>query len=246
MENDNTKRWIIILLIIIIFLLCIGIGFLAYGYLGNSSETENPSQPTAVPAEAQPTSEGPIVFQTFMVDRERILEGECANISWQVDNADLIQLKQDETLVLDNAPAQHTYQACHDQYGIYVYRLEAENGSGSANWIELQIIVDSDTSSSSSPPAATLSPAEGTITINYYYVEPQRIKVGECAKIYWEVLNADQIRLVRDEVVIVTNGQLTDEFTDCHDVRSIYRYRLEAENSDGIQNHMELQVIVDP
>lgn len=246
MENTNSKRWTIILLIIIIFLLCILIGFLAYGYLNDPAEPESPLQPTVVPTEVQATNEGPIVFQTFTVDQERILEGECANISWQVDNADLIQLKKDGILVLDLAPAQHTYQACHDQYGIYVYRLEAENGSGSSNWIELQIIVDSDTSSSSSSPAATLPPAEGSITINYFYVEPQRINVGQCATIFWEVSNADQVRLIRDETLVLPYGQLEDEFADCHNERSIYRYRLEVENSGGISNFMELQVIVDP
>jgi hypothetical protein len=122
--------------------------------------------------------------------------------------------------------------------------LEAKNGSGSENWMELQIIVEGNSGADS--PAATLPPASGNVTINYYYVEPQRIKVGECATIFWEVLNADQVQLLRDEVVVVPYGQLEDSFTDCHNERDIYRYRLEAENSDGIYGVMELQVIVDP
>jgi hypothetical protein len=258
MDNQNTKRWVIILLIIIIVLLCMAVGLLAYDYFGDSQGTEPTNVPaTAIPTqtspteplepespESQPTHEGPISIQTYSVDKGRIQVGECANISWQVDNADLIQLKRDEALVLDQAPAQHTYQACHDQAGIYVYRLEAKNGSGSENWMELQIIVEGDSGANS--PIATLPPASGTVTINYFYVEPQRIKVGECATIFWEVLNADQVQLLRDEVVVVPYGQLEDSFTDCLNERAIYRYRLEAENSDGIYGVMELQVIVDP
>ena len=258
MENDNTKRWVIILLIIIIFLLCIAVALLAYNYLFSSPETEPTSVPlTAVPTQAaatalpaaddpepQPTYDGSITFQTYSVDRGRIPAGECANISWQVDNADLIQLKQDGAMVLDQAAANYTYQACLDQAGIYVYRLEAQNSAGSDNWMELQVIVEGNSESGS--PDATLPPASGDLTINYFYVEPQRINVGQCATIYWEVLNADQIQLLRDEVVVVPYGQLEDSFTDCLDERAIYRYRLEAENSDGIYGVMELQVIVDP
>jgi hypothetical protein len=60
------------------------------------------------------------------------------------------------------------------------------------------------------------------------------------------VLNADQIQLLRDEVVVVPNGQLQDSFTDCHNQAAIYRYRLEAKNSDNFYSVLELQVIVDP
>jgi hypothetical protein len=39
--------------------------------------------------------------------------------------------------------------------------------------------------------------------------------------------------LLRDEEVVVPNVQLEDSFTDCLNQAAIYRYRLEAENSDN-------------
>lgn len=261
--QDKNNRWLMIIGIILIILLIIGIGLLAFYFIRGTPEVEPTSLPATAaptnvvatepaPAETEPPASGDIVFQTYSVDRDRITAGECANISWLVENADLIQLKRDSAVVLDHAPASHTYQACLNDQGIYVYRLEAANASNS-NWIELQVIVESDTGASAatqSPvdtgPNATLPPATGTVTTNLFYVEPQRISVGGCATIYWEVLNADQIRLLRDEVVVVPIGQLEDSFTDCHDQAAIYKYRLESENSENYFSILELQLIVDP
>lgn len=263
-QQDKSNRWLMILAAIIIILLIIGIGLLAVYLLRDSPQPEPTSVPATAaptqvaptepaPAEAQPTSSGEVVIQTYAVDRDRIPAGECVNITWVVENADLIQLKRAGELVTDQAPASHTYQDCLDESDIYVYRLEASNKAGSSNWMELQVIVDlpAGASETTQPPAdsapdATLPPATGKVTVNSFYVEPQRIKVGGCATIYWEVLNADQIRLLRDEEIVVPNGQLQDSFTDCPDKAVIYRYRLEAENSEGNYNIMELQVIVDP
>jgi hypothetical protein len=268
-QQGKDNRRLSIIGIIIIILLLIGLGLLVVNLLRGSPEPEPTSVPaTAVPtqvapteppstesapAEAQPTSSGEVIFQTFTIDPERITTGECANLTWVVENADQIQLKRDGAVVLDQAPAIHTFQDCLDVSGIFVYRLEASNTAGASNWMELQVIVDLPPGSSEStqPPAdsaadATLPPATGKVTVNSFYVEPQRIKVGGCATIYWEVQNADQIRLLRDEEIVVPNGQLQDSFTDCLNSAVIYKYRLEAENSEGNYNVLELQVIVDP
>ncbi|MGD9091516.1 MAG: hypothetical protein PVF74_01615 [Anaerolineales bacterium] len=256
-KQDNNQRWLLILATIIIVLLMIGIGLLAFYLLRDSPQPEPTSLPDTAtptqvpptepaPAEVQPTQSTEILFQSYAVDRDRILAGECVNISWVVEGADLIQLQRDGVLVLDQAPPSHTYQACLDNPGIYIYRLEAGNAAHS-NWIELQVIIDPGTQA---PPdsggEATLPPTTGQVTVQAFFVEPQRIQVGECATIQWEVLNADQIQLLRDEVVVVPNGQLQDSFTDCHNQAAIYRYRLEAKNSDNFYSVLELQVIVDP
>ena len=261
--QDQSNRWLMIIGVIIIILLIIGIGFAAFYFLRGDPQPEPTSIPaTAVPTEAPPTQPAPtepppantgeIVFQSFAVDRERIAAGECAVLSWVVEGADLVQLNRDGAVVLDQAPASHTYQDCLDVSDIYVYRLEASNTANS-NWMGLQVIVDLAPGAAAptqppaeNGPAPTLPPATGDVTMNYFYVEPDRIAVGGCATISWEVLNADQIRLLRDGIVVVPIGQLEDSFTDCHNQAAIYRYRLEAENSDNNYNVLELQVIVDP
>jgi hypothetical protein len=266
MENSNqpdkNNRWLTIIGIIIIILLVIGIGFAAFYFLRETPQPEPTSAPATVesteplptqPAytEPPPAESGEIVFQSYAVDPERITAGECVNLTWVVEGADLIQLKRDGAVVLDQAPASHTYQDCLDVSEVYVYRLEASNAANS-NWMELQVIVDlaSGAAATTQPPGesgsvATLPPATGDVTINYFYVEPERMPAGNCATISWEVLNADQIRLLRDGTVVVPIGQLEDSFQDCHNQSAIYRYRLEAENSEGNYNVLDLQVIVD-
>ena len=89
-----------------------------------------------------PPAEGPVSVQSFTVEPPRIEAGGCVTFSWAVDNADSIQLKRDETVLLENAPASGTYQECPPQKGVFRYRLEASNGSGHYNWSELLVIVD--------------------------------------------------------------------------------------------------------
>lgn len=64
--------------------------------------------------------------------------------------------------------------------------------------------------------------------------------------ISWEVFNADQIQLFRDGEVVIPSAQLEGTYEDCYEKAGIYVYRLEARNSEGNYNLLELQVIVDP
>jgi hypothetical protein len=92
--------------------------------------------------------------------------------------------------------------------------------------------------------SATSQPASGTITFQSYFVEPERINAGECVVLSWAVENADQIVLRRDGSSVVGNAQSSDTFQDCLNQAGIVVYRLEASNSAGESNWMELQVIV--
>ena len=271
MENGETqekkRNGIPILVVIIVILLIVLAGILAYYLLRDSpeptlaSETLAPGVTQAAPTLPPPTaagesSAGQVVIQSYTVESERILAGGCANISWLVENADLIQLVENGVIILDQAPASHTYQTCPPEPGVFVYRLNVSNSAGSANWLELQVIADPIEAQSGAanqtpaPPEAQsrepLPQATGPVTINKFYVEPQRTNVSGCATLYWEVLNADQLRLLRDGVLVVFNPQLQDSFEDCYDAAAVYQYRLEAENSEGNYNVLELQVIVDP
>lgn len=271
MENGETqekkRNWIPILVVIIVILLIVLAGILAY-YLLRDSPEPTPASETLVPGvtQAAPTlppptaagesSAGQVVIQSYTVEPERILAGGCANISWLVENADLIQLVENGVIILDQAPANHTYQTCPPEPGVFVYRLNVSNSAGSANWMELQVIADPVEAQSGAanqtpaPPEAQshepLPQATGPVTINKFYVEPQRTNVGSCATLYWEIFNADQIQLLRDGVSVMQNPQLQDSFEDCYSAAAIYQYRLEAENSEGNNNVLELQVIVDP
>jgi hypothetical protein len=63
-------------------------------------------------------------------------------ITWETENAVLLQLYRNDELILDNAPPKKTLQQCLDQPGYTVYRMVAENSDGVSNWIQLQVKVD--------------------------------------------------------------------------------------------------------
>jgi hypothetical protein len=95
------------------------------------------------------------------------------------------------------------------------------------------------------PIPVTEQPGTGPITIQSFTVDPTRIQSGQCVIFNWSVQGADIVHLLRDDVVIAEDNGLTDSFKDCLDQAGIYRYRLEASNTDGFYQWMELQVIVD-
>ena len=260
MGTDNASNkvptWQFWVIIAIIIAFVVGI-VLAWIYIQDRSMQLTPKDtlvPTvATPTSPPPTEAGPVVIQSYAVDRELIMVGDCINLTWVVENADFIRLMRDGELVIDQAPANHTFRDCLNQAGTFVYRLEVENNAGSSNWMEMQVIVDLPPQPTATPvplptkpPELSLPPATGRVTINLYTVDRPRITVGECATISWEVFNADQIQLFRDGEVILPGGQLKGNFEDCYDAAGIYVYRLEARNSEGNYNLLELQVIVDP
>lgn len=87
-------------------------------------------------------------------------------------------------------------------------------------------------------------PATGPVTIETFTLAPDRIPAGECTTLSWEITNADVVTLSRDGTVIY-NAKAVDSYQDCFDQAGVFRYRLDASNSDGqFFNWSELQVIV--
>jgi hypothetical protein len=88
-------------------------------------------------------------------------------------------------------------------------------------------------------------PATGAVTIQSFSLEPERITVGECVNLTWVVTNAETVTLSRDGSVIY-NALMEDSYRDCLDQTGVFRYRVDASNSDGqFYNWSELQVIVE-
>lgn len=95
-----------------------------------------PSEPTA-----PPPASGAVTILAFTVDPNRIAPGGCVVLAWAVENADLVQLKRDDAVILDNANLKDSYQDCLNESGTYRYRVEASNSDNYYNWMELQVIV---------------------------------------------------------------------------------------------------------
>ena len=88
-------------------------------------------------------------------------------------------------------------------------------------------------------------PASGAVAIQTFTLEPGRIQAGECTTLSWTVTNAESVTLSRDGELIY-NALMVDGYRDCLDQSGIFRYRLDASNSNGqFFNWSELQVIVE-
>ena len=88
-------------------------------------------------------------------------------------------------------------------------------------------------------------PATGAVAIQSFTLEPGRIRAGDCTTLTWVVTNAERVALSRDGEVIY-NALMEDSYQDCLKQAGIYRYRVDASNSDGkFYNWSELQVIVE-
>jgi hypothetical protein len=88
-------------------------------------------------------------------------------------------------------------------------------------------------------------PTTGSVAIQAFSLEPDRIPAGECTTLSWIVTNAEIVTLSRDGELIY-NALMEDHYQDCLSQAGIFRYRLDASNSDGqFFNWSELQVIVE-
>jgi hypothetical protein len=88
-----------------------------------------------------PKSKGYVKFLYWYVRPNKIVAGECVQVTWQTENAVSLQFFRNGKLILDNAPPSTTIQDCPPEPGYAVYRLIAQNSLGQSNWIELQVKV---------------------------------------------------------------------------------------------------------
>lgn len=88
-------------------------------------------------------------------------------------------------------------------------------------------------------------PATGVVTVQSFTLEPGRIQTGECTILSWNIANAEVVTLSRDGEPIY-NALMVDSYQDCPDQAGVFRYRIDASNSNGqFYNWSELQVIVE-
>ena len=108
-----------------------------------------------------------------------------------------------------------------------------------------QTFINPDSNGAPSSDEPLNPPASGAVAIQSFTLEPGRMQAGECTTLTWNVSNAEVVTLSRDGKVIY-NALTIDSYQDCLDQAGIFRYRLDASNSDGqFFGWSELQVIVE-
>jgi hypothetical protein len=90
----------------------------------------------------------------------------------------------------------------------------------------------------------TLPPASGPVTILYYSVDPEWVRVGKCVTLNWEVLHADSVNILRNGDLAASGLPAFGTHEDCPNQPGTSVYRLDASNSSGYSNYLELMVYV--
>jgi hypothetical protein len=94
------------------------------------------------------------------------------------------------------------------------------------------------------PTSAAPGAASGQVSIQAFTINPDRIAAGECVELNWATKNADSVKLSRDGAVLLEDNGVQTSFQDCPNQAGVFVYRLDASNSEGFSNWMEVQVIV--
>ena len=140
-NNRNTILIVAAIAALVLLCCCILLVVLGAFFVVRSGDSGPQMIYTSVPGE-NPPGTGPVTIQSFSVNPGRIQTGECAILEWSVQGADNVVLLRDEVAILENARLTDSYKDCHDQPGIFRYRLEANNNDGFYQWMELQVIAD--------------------------------------------------------------------------------------------------------
>jgi polar amino acid transport system substrate-binding protein len=108
---------------------------------------------TPIPTPTEPVPRPPTIDR-FSVDPNEIQPGESVGISWQVSgNTDLIQLKRNGRVILDNAPPSGITMDVLNEPGIYTYSIDASNNQGQSD--TAQDIVEVSSEGGDNPLAGT-------------------------------------------------------------------------------------------
>jgi len=95
---------------------------------------------------------------------------------------------------------------------------------------------------------ATWTPVPGLgsrVRFLYWYVKPNKIKVGQCLQLTWETENAASLQLYRNDELILADAPASKTLQDCPKQPGYAVYRMVAKNRAGESNWIQLQVKVE-
>lgn len=176
-------------------------------------ETVSPTQPTPVPT--QP----PSADVQFSADRTGINQGECATLSWTVQNVQAVYLYEDgQSWQNHGVEGQGTRRVCPAQTTTYDLRVVKRDGS-----IEIRQIT------------IVVQPVNNVPLIQQFAVTPpNQVPVGECVEIQWRVSgDVTRIDLRRDGTVLWDNAPLNGVQQDCPPGPGSVLYTLNVTGGNG-------------
>lgn len=181
--------------------------------------------------DVQPTLNAPI-FESFSVTpSQQITVGQCVDVRWRISgDVTNIRVARNDTTLWNGAPLSGTSRDC-PPVGEAVYSIEATGAGGTSRALENVTVLQA----TPAPGVPTATPAAGQLpVINSLIVSPNRIFVGSCLTVAWNVSgNVSRVQLRRDGVLVLDFALFSGNVTDCLNNEGTYIYRLDAVNAQG-------------
>jgi polar amino acid transport system substrate-binding protein len=186
------------------------------------------SQATATP---QPTATASPNI-TFSADRTTVNQGECAVLTWDVQNVQAVYLyPQGEPWQQYPTTGQGTRTVCPNTTTTYELRVINTNGSTEIRQITIQVI-----------------PAANPPVIQRFTVEPPyQIFAGQCVQITWQVEGTvNNVRLTRNGETLQDNAAASGSRQDCPPGTGEQIYAIQASGPGGTSTLQQYILVVEP
>ena len=178
---------------------------------------------------------------------DRIVLGQCVDISWDVRNVNDVDITRNGDSVWRNAPDQGNTRDCPPGVGRFEYRLDAAGPGGNSRARRSVEVIAAATST----PTPTLTPTPVTptavpVSISLFNVVPAQIELGQCLSLSWAVIgDPSLIQIKRSGAVILDNAAYSGNMQDCPTQVNTYVYRIEAIQRNGaLGDAREVTVVV--
>ena len=178
-------------------------------------------------------------IEYFDVSPEQgVTVGQCVTLAWRVsDDAEFVSIFSNKDVLWDVAPHEGTLEDCPQSAGLVEYAVGVRNSVGANYAVDFLVIGEA----SESAAQAMVAPAGPTIAS--FAVTPDEITVNECVAIDWTVVgNLANLRILRNDVVLLDGGADTGSGSDCLLEAGAYTYRLEATDNAGLTSSAETKV----
>lgn len=200
---------------------------------------------------SQPPPNAPVIESFSVTPNGQVQAGACLDVRWRVTgDVNAIRILRSGNVLWDGAPLSGTTRDCPPT-GVAEYVIDVSGPGGNARAQENVSVVPQPTP----PPQVTPTPAPPTPTpppppqqqpvINSFSVTPIEINAGECVTINWSAGgNVNLVQLRRNGSIVVDNGPLNGNVTDCIASAGTYTYRIEASNATGATAFQQATVTV--
>jgi ABC-type amino acid transport substrate-binding protein/heat shock protein HslJ len=186
-----------------------------------------PAAPTATP----PATQTPSPSIQFTVDRTNILQGECVNFSWNVQNATAVYFyPQGEAWQNNQVPPQSSRVTCPSQTTNFYLRVQKPDGTVEERSITI-----------------TVRPNVNAPNIAVFVANPSQVTVGQCVNIQWDVQGSvDRVTISNQFRTIWDNAPTRGNTQDCTGAPTVIEYKLVANGPGGSSQALQYVTVVSP